>query len=94
MKQHDRLCPWVTEDWRGNSRRCECKLIDQVTDRMNTHSPLRTGYLEMRHAWIEAVDVIDEMYEVLALYADPTTYDGGAKAREVMRKYADVPNTH
>lgn len=32
MNGHHRLCPWETEDWRGNSRRCECKLIRQVLD--------------------------------------------------------------
>lgn len=27
---HNALCPWNTEDWRGNSRRCECALIERV----------------------------------------------------------------
>lgn len=30
MKPHHPLCPWDTEDFRGNSRRCECELIWRV----------------------------------------------------------------
>jgi hypothetical protein len=59
MADHDPLCPWETEDWRGNSRRCYCALITRVResqDEVSYANGFRAGSAEVRERIAQEIE--------------------------------------